>query len=205
MRANITQDYVMKLQNLDLFSRTAVYCGILRYTAVYCDILWHTVIYCGILRYTVVYCDILWYNVTSLGSCSHCPSTKNLYSCLPAGRSTMAVKSPWLRWMKRAPIHLPSSPHTHHTYNHTLPLTPLLLSHAPYPYRYPHPSTPYTSTPPSTHTPICHGYFCLPVVKTPTNIHLIPTTVPSEHDWYLTFSSFCEDVCVCVCVGGGVR
>ena len=99
----------------------------------------------------------------------------------------------------------------------TLPLTPLLPSHPPYPYRYPHltPPLPHTSTPPhlhthtspSTHTPICHGYLRLPVVETPTNVHLIPTTVPSEHDWYLTLSCVCEDVCVCVCVceGGEVR
>ena len=31
--------------------------------------------------------------LTSPGSCNHCPSTKNLYSCLPSGSSRMVVKS----------------------------------------------------------------------------------------------------------------
>lgn len=33
---------------------------------------------------------------TSSGLWYHCPSTTNLYSCLPAGSSTTAVYSPWL-------------------------------------------------------------------------------------------------------------
>ena len=46
-------------------------------------------------------------NFTSVGSCIHSPSTRNLYSCSPSGKSTIVTKSPWLRketelyWLKK--------------------------------------------------------------------------------------------------------